>query len=331
MRVTNRMLSNNYLRDMRTNLYNMSKVQTQLTTGKEISKPSDNPFKVARSMQLYTDIASNKQYNENIKDTINWLDSTDTALGQVNDSLQRVRELMISAGNAAYGSDERKAIKDEINEKVSEISQILNTNFDGRYLFGGNKTTSKPVTVTEDLITGNNVLNFSGKDGEPLPLNSGNPNINSQIDMIKGKMSTEISQGVSMEYNVSASDILMFRSDKGKNINVMELLSNITKNLESEDATESSKITGENLEDLTAAMGNLTKIMSEVGAKQNRMESAKSKNEDENFNMTELLSKTEDIDLTEKLMQYSMMQTVYMASLQTSSKVIQPSLIDFLK
>lgn len=331
MRVTNRMLSNNYLRDMRTNLYNMSKVQTQLTTGKEISKPSDNPFKVARSMQLYTDIASNKQYNENIKDTINWLDSTDTALGQVNDSLQRVRELMISAGNAAYGSDEKKAIKDEINEKVSEISQILNTNFDGRYLFGGNKTTSKPVTVTEDPITGNNVLNFSGKDGEPLPLNSGNTNINSQIDMIKGKMSTEISQGVSMEYNVSASDILMFRSDKGKNINVMELLSNITKNLESPDATESSKITGENLEDLTATMGNLSKIMAEVGAKQNRMESAKSKNEDENFNMTELLSKTEDIDLTEKLMQYSMMQTVYMASLQTSSRVLQPSLIDFLK
>jgi flagellar hook-associated protein 3 FlgL len=309
----------------------MSKVQTQLTTGKEISKPSDNPFKVARSMQLYTDIASNKQYNENIKDTINWLDSTDTALGQVNDSLQRVRELMISAGNAAYGSDEKKAIKDEINEKVSEISQILNTNFDGRYLFGGNKTTSKPVAVTEDPITGNNVLSFSGKDGEILPLNSGNPNINSQIEMIKGKMSTEISQGVNMEYNVSASDVLMFRSDKGKNINVMELLSDITKNLESSDATESSKITGENLADLTATMGNLTKIMAEVGAKQNRMESAKSKNEDENFNMTELLSKTEDIDLTEKLMQYSMMQTVYMASLQTSSKVIQPSLIDFLK
>lgn len=331
MRVTNRMLSNNYLRDMRTNLYNMSKVQTQLTTGKEISKPSDNPFKVARSMQLYTDIASNKQYNENIKDSINWLDSTDTALGQVNDSLQRVRELMISAGNAAYGSDEKKAIKDEINEKVSEIAQILNTNFDGRYLFGGNKTTSKPLTVTEDPTTGNNMLNFSGKDGEVLPLNSGDDNINAQIDMIKSKMSTEISQGVTMEYNVSASDVLVFKSDKGKNINVMELLSNITKNLESQDATESGKITGENLEDLTAAMGNLTKIMAEVGAKQNRMESAKSKNEDENFNMTELLSKTEDIDLTEKLMQYSMMQTVYMASLQTSSRVLQPSLIDFLK
>lgn len=331
MRVTNRMLSNNYLRDMRNNLYNMSKIQTQLTTGKEISKPSDNPFKVARSMQLYTDIASNKQYNENIKDTLNWLDSTDTALGQVNDSFQRIRELMVSAGNAAYGSDEKKAIKYEINEKVSEIAQILNTNFDGRYLFGGNKTTSKPIALTEDPTSGNNVLNFSGKDGEILPLNSGNPNINSQIDMIKGRMSTEISQGVTMEYNASASDVLMFRSEKGKNINVMELLSNITSNLESADATEADKITGENLDDLTATMRNLSKIMSEVGAKQNRMESAKSKNEDENFNMTELLSKTEDIDITEKIMQYSMMQTVYMASLQTSSKVIQPSLIDFLK
>lgn len=108
MRITNRMLSTNFLGDMRRNLNNMQKLQSQLSSGKEIRKPSDNPFKVARSMQLNTDIQANKQYNENIKDTLNWLDATDTALDQVTNVFQRVRELMVSAGNAAYGSDEKK-------------------------------------------------------------------------------------------------------------------------------------------------------------------------------------------------------------------------------
>ena len=53
--------------------------------------------------------------------------------------------------------------------------------------------------------------------------------------------------------------------------------------------------------------------------------------ETENYNMTEVLSKTEDIDVTEQVMEYSVMQTVYMASLQTSAKVIQPSLLDYIR
>ena len=112
MRVTNKMLSSNFLRDMNVNLRNLSKIQQQMASGKEISRPSDNPFKVARALQLHSDIDTNRQYNDNIKDTINWLDTTDTSLGQAGDVLQRVRELLVSAGNAAYGPNEKKAIKD---------------------------------------------------------------------------------------------------------------------------------------------------------------------------------------------------------------------------
>ena len=111
MRVTNQMMSTTYLKDLNTNLNNLNTLNKQLTTGKEISKPSDNPFKTARIMQMYSDIAANKQYNENIKDTISWLDTTDTALNQLGSTSQRIRELMVSSGNAIYGSDEKKAIK----------------------------------------------------------------------------------------------------------------------------------------------------------------------------------------------------------------------------
>ncbi|WP_297517646.1 flagellar hook-associated protein FlgL [uncultured Clostridium sp.] len=329
MRVTNRMMSSSFLNDMNRNLNNMQKVQGQLTTGKLVNKPSDNPFVVARSMQLYSDISANEQYNTNIKDTTNWLDATDTALGQVTDTLQRVRELMVTAGNAAYGTDEKNAIKDEINQRIEEVGTILNTSFDGKYIFGGTKGTSRPVTTEKDA-DGNINISYAGKDGSKIPLNTSNHLEQAQLDMIGKDLSVEISQGVTIEYNVNAKDVLEFEDSKGNSQNVMDLLSNITRNIGSENEEESSKVTGENLENMTRTIDNLLTLRAEVGAKQNRMESAQSKNEEENFNLTEVLSGNEDINFTEKRMESATMQTVYMASLQTASKVIQQTLLDYI-
>ncbi len=327
MRVTNSMMTKSFLRDMNRNLSGLNRVNKQLTTGKEISKPSDNPFKVARSMQLNSDIQANKQYNENIKDTINWLDTTDTALEQLGNTTQRIRELMVSAGNAAYGSDEKTAIQDEINEKVNEMTQILNTSFDGKYIFGGTKTASKPVGVETNEF-GNREMYYQGKEGEKLF--SGDIVSDAQIDMIGAKLDVEISQGVTMEYNVGASSILNFKDENGLDIDVMELMCDITFNISSSDAEESNKVVGENLADIDKVLTNINKLRSEVGSKQNRMESAQTQNEDQNYNMTEILSETEDIDFAQKMMEVATMQTVYTASLQTSAKILQPTLLDYI-
>ncbi|MGL4761227.1 MAG: flagellar hook-associated protein FlgL [Sarcina sp.] len=330
MRVTNRMMTSSFLNDMNRNLGNMQKIQGQLTTGKLVNKPSDNPFVVARSMQLYSDISANEQYNTNIKDTTNWLDATDTALGQLTDTLQRVRELMVTAGNAAYGTDEKNAIKDEINQRIEEVGTILNTSFDGKYIFGGTKGTSRPV-MTEKDENGNVTLGFASKDGGKIPLNTSNHIEQAELDMIGKNLSVEISQGVTVEYNVNAKDILLFKDSQGNSQDLMGLLSDLTTNIGSTDEAESSKVIGENLDSMTKAIDNMLTLRAEVGAKQNRMESAQTKNEEENFNLTEVLSGNEDINFTEKRMESATMQTVYMASLQTASKVIQQSLLDYIR
>lgn len=330
MRVTNQMMSKSFLRDLNRNQSYMKKINDQLTSGKEIRRPSDNPFKVARSMQLNSDIKANTQYNENIKDTINWLDTTDTALEQLGSSFQRFRELMVSAGNAAYGSEEKRAIKDEMNEKVNEIAQILNTNFDGKYIFGGSKGSTKPIGTDKNIITGNNSLHLSGSNSEVLSVDNLDENTQNQINMIGKKLTVEVSQGVTMDYNVSATDVLLFKDKNGISINVMDLLKDITNNVISENPVDSEKITNENLKSMDETISNLLKIRAEVGSKQNRMESAGNQNEDQSFNLTDILSQTEDIDFAEKTIEATVAQSVYMASLQVSAKIIQPSLLDFL-
>ena len=330
MRITSGMMKNNYLNGVTTNLNNMQTLNKQLTSGKEISRPSDNPYKVARSMQLNTDINTNKQYNENIKDTINWLNTTDTALGQVTNVIQRVRELMVSSGNASYGSNEQKAISDEINQRIEEVAQILNSNFDGKYVFGGTKTSSKPLGSDTDGITGNTYLYFVDKSGNKLGLEDTSTYTKNQLEMLGTKMDVEISQGVEMEYDVTAKEVLICKDDNGKQVNLMNLLSDITSNLKSSNSSDRVKVIGENLADIDSVVSNLLKLRAEVGAKQNRMDSAQTKNEDENYNMTDILSKTEDIDFTEKTIEFTVAQTVYQASLQICAQVLPKSLLDYL-
>ncbi|SDL29525.1 flagellar hook-associated protein 3 FlgL [Clostridium cochlearium] len=506
MRVTNRMLANNFLTDMTTNLNNLQTLQQQLTSGKEIRRPSDDPLKVARAMQLHSEIGINKQYNENIKDTLSWLEQTDTALGQLGDQTHRIRELLVSAGNVAYGTDERKKINDEVKEIIGQMSQTLNASFDGRFIFGGTRGTAKPVnvikgpmvtkpqktskspdgsgdakvTVTEkfdpkentdykiiinDATKGTVTFEKNGtdeksiptkidkweledgislevdkggnmsfiKDGETVTFNKTETNteknfkngIKVNIDktnfkitvtdktgtakvtdytyttsttvpktvkkdgttveipkinkweldngiafemkeekLVNGatyeftaladgqklvyadrfgkeifdaegimgeKLVTEISQGVRVEYNITAVDVINFKDNKGKDRDLRKILEDIVTHLESDDAEDIKKITNEDLAALDAVMDNILKLRSQVGAKGNRMESALEKNKEENFNLTEILSKTEDIDLVEKTMEYAVAISVYMASLQTSARVLQPTLMDYVR
>lgn len=344
MRITNNMLTSNFLSDMQTNLSNMQKIQQQMTSGKLISKASDDPFVAARSMQLNAQLNANTQYKSNIKDASNWLDTTDTTLGQVGSALQRINELLISTGNATYNEDENQSVKDEINQIISGLSQSMNTNFDGKYLFGGTRVTTKPLSAVTDEVTGNTSLQYNKSDGTVLDTNKESGTADAkQLAMVKKKLSTEISQGVTIEYSVSASDVLKYKSGDSTAdapTDLRDLLQSIVNHLDGKNADGSpvtstdkdpqSLLVTDDLQGIKDAMSNVLKLRSQVGAKANRMKDALNNNETENQNLTTILSKTEDIDITQKTMEYATTQTVYLASLQTSAKVIQPTLLDYL-
>ncbi len=413
-RITNSMMTSRFLSNMKRNLNNMSTIQNQLASGKEILRASQNPFVSTRNKQLANQINENEQYNANIKDTSNWLDTTDTALAQAGNVMARIKELMVKAGNGAYSEDEIATIKNEVVEKSKELAQIMNTTFDGAYIFGGTKGTTKPVTVDAD---GN--LAYADADGNAIKKNTDgsldvtfeNPieitlidpantkvnvvagkysnggidtikigtddytisqemdsntpsqptgdwklsggghtykinnetyekiNISNQYNQIGTTLKTEISQGVVVEYNKTAVDIFEFTDDKltDSSVNVMDEISKLINNLGilSGDVTGDKTdaldyVNGDGLTRMDSIIQNLLSNRAQVGTMQNRMESAMTTNEDQNYNMTDILSSSEDIDFTEKTMEYAVMQTVYTASLQTSSKVLMNTIMDYI-
>lgn len=450
-RITSTMLSRNYLHSVSKNMANVQTLQNQLSTGKQISKPSDDPYKASRIIRMYADIGANEQYNDNITDATNFLDVTDTSLTQMTNLLSRVRELLVSAGNAAYGSEQLKSIQDEMNEKVNQLAQIMNTNFDGKYVFGGTKVDSKPVTVvdgklqyadssgnaivssvykdadgkyttsstgkyntvnlTDTIDLGNSQSTTVGKileeelndlnkidsdklteeqklrktelnsiinpgagskvpqvyknpsgnyttksEGENLAVNLKDVNkadIDAQIEdtpetetdklselnkikesviyynQLSSDMKMEISQGVIVNYNQKVTDILEFTDkETGKIINVSDLFSEIIDNLNSESGK--SDLIGSNLSDLDKVISNVLSKSSAVGALQNRMEAAKTQNESDNDNLTAILSNVEDIDFTEKMIDFATLMTVYKASLQISANILPKTIMDYL-
>jgi len=164
-RITQSMLTSRYLLNNNRNLYNMRTLQNQLSSGKLINRASDNPYKATRIMQLYTEIDANKQFKENVKNTSSWLDATDSALGEIDNILARVRELQVKTGNGTYKDDELQAIQLEIQQKIKQLQQVLNTNFDGNFIFGGTKSTSKPLIIDE-----NGGLQYADKDGNQIKI-----------------------------------------------------------------------------------------------------------------------------------------------------------------
>ncbi|WP_294379604.1 flagellar hook-associated protein FlgL, partial [uncultured Clostridium sp.] len=347
MRMTNSMLVSNYMNNLQRNLGNMGTLQNQLATGKTIQRASENPYVAVRTMQLNNEISANKQYNTNITDTSNWLDTTDTALGQANNIMARIKELTVKAGNGSYSKDEIGAIKDEVVEKMKELGQVLNTSFDGNYIFGGTKSTSKPISVdsqgqvsymdkngnTFNVDANNNIINYKDKDGNPI---ADTKNAEIAYNQISSNLTTEISQGVTIKYNKTAVEILNYKDSMGNSANVINTLSDLVKCLDvasggtqanlqvnGENITNASSalkaISGKMTEDITAIASNISKIRSNVGAMENRMKSAKDTNEDQNYNMTSILSETDDIDFAQKTMEYAVLQTVYTATLQTSA------------
>ena len=302
MRITNNTLTGNYLRNLNRNLKAMQKYQNQLSSVKEVSRPSDNPMLVARIMQLDSNVRMNEQYEKNISDALGWTDTADGALNVVTSTLQRARELIIYGANGTLSETDRSALKDEVDTLQGQLMQVLNTNYDGRYIFGGQKTTEPPFAIVDEKLT------YVSKD-------------NSNIER-------EISRGVNITIPTNGNGITVTNEIIGENADIGFLFKEISKAL---DSGNTEDLSGKLLGDIDKHLDNTIRFRSKMGAVYNRLESAKERNAAENLSMTELLSKSEDIDLAEKMMEFSTMRTVYQASLQTGAQILQPSLLDYIR
>lgn len=298
MRIADNMLTRGYLKNLSVNQQNVQKYHQQLSSMKEVSKPSDNPLLVSQIMELKENIIQNEQYQTTLTDAKDWTDMQDAALSNATDSLMRISTLVQSAANGTMNESDRLVVKAEVETEMQTFVDSLNTNFGGRYIFGGTETKTLPFKITkadDGSITG---IQYNGN---------------------KHNISREISSGVNLDLMTDGSKLL--NSDK-----MGDLFVKITDALQKDDGDALSNL----LADTTASIDHVVTFRTEIGAISNRLDSALSRNESQDLNLQEMLSSKEDIDIAQKYMQFSMEQVAYQASLQMGTKVLSTTILDYL-
>ena len=300
MRVPNRAMTNTYLSDVQKSLQSINKLNTQLNTGKQINKVSDNPYEAIKILNMQNEINDVERYNYNCDEITGWLDSTDDALDKIGNISSEIKVLLTSI-SGSYGEDEIKAIKSEINEKVKQIGEALNTTYAGRFIFGGSNTDEAPVEI------------FENADGiVELRLKAG---------ANEDKLKAEISDGIGIDYNLTASQV----TDNLKGLNT---INNILVEL-GNNPVDKDRVQELNSE-LGDYMNHVLNNRSAIGARSNTVSNVKSSNDENILRLKGVYSDMQDVDWAEKYIELTSAQMVYNSSMQVGAKMIQPTLLDYL-
>ncbi len=135
MRVTNSMMVNNMIYDLNVNLRKMNTQQSQLSTGKRVQAPSDDPVLASKILQYRSDLDAIDQYDRNVTDALAWMEVTESAIIDVNNVLLRARELINQASSETNGPEELGKIAQEIRQLKDQIISDGNASLAGRYVF----------------------------------------------------------------------------------------------------------------------------------------------------------------------------------------------------
>ncbi|MET4560682.1 flagellar hook-associated protein FlgL [Lysinibacillus parviboronicapiens] len=307
MRVTQSMLSNNMLRNLNNSYGKMSKLQDQINSGSKITRPSDDPVIAVKGMGYRRDLAKVEQYSRNMITANSWLDSTDESLNQVGEQMKRVRELVIQAANDTNTPEEREKIKMEIDQIRQQLQDVANTNVAGSYLFSGTNTNQPLFTpaagggkeINPALNGANNSVNIEVYDGIQIQVNTPGKDLFKSIDDLMGKIST----------------VLGDPTKTGAEIG--DTLGGVTSS-----STD---------DDITTMHNKVLEAQADVGARQNRVEIMENRLGIREVNVTKQLRDNESVDYSKAITEMVTHESIHQAALSVGSKIIQQTLVDFIR
>ncbi|WP_051452897.1 flagellar hook-associated protein FlgL [Dechloromonas agitata] len=279
--------------------------QNQVSTGRRIVTPKDDPIGAAQALMVTQAGAVNELYLKNLGTADSKLSALDSTLQGINDELVGIYEKSIAAGNGAYSDSDRKAIAAELTERLDSLISLANTqDGNGRYVFAGFQSTTKP-------FSGSPVV-YAGDDGQQ-------------------KLQVTASQYVTT--NLSGNDVFMNVVDANgvsTGQSMFQSVQDMITFLNTPGGSAGSPAYTTALSNISASIDNVLRNQATVGARQSSLESMTNTAEDRVVQYAQQLSDIEDLDYAKAITEISQKKLQLDATQATFAKTAQLSLFDYI-
>jgi flagellar hook-associated protein 3 FlgL len=355
MRVADTMAYDQVRGNIGKNRSQMSDLQNQAATQKRVTKPSDDPVAASRVLHSRIEFQGNKQFIKNLHYTKSFLETTDQALGDISENLMRLKELAISQSNDASANDEtRRVVATEVDQIFDQIVNVGNRKLGDRFVFGGFKTQSRPFDDTGDYkgdsgemllhidkdsflpmnVAGNRVFLGEGLsadgivhstqvqsrtieefrderlDEKPDPAERADP----EAPMLRGPASVD--KGTPQGSEPASGGINLFH---------------VIRELEISLRTNDKQGVHDSLDVLDQALSQVVLTRAQIGSRGMAVDNLLQTLERAKVDNQVSISQHEDADVYSTISDINKTESTLQATLQTSGKLIQPSLLEFLR
>lgn len=311
MRISTSYLLNNLSRGIAQQLARMQKLSEDISTGKRVRKPSDDPIAASRGLAIRALRAGVAQHKINIDDAKDWLSATERALIKAQEVFENAADAALRAGNSTLSDDERRALAQDVDGLISELVDLANTQYDGRYIFAGLKTLTRPFVLTQNAGTPSYTVTYEGADGSK------------QI---------EVEPGTTMQVNTNGGEAFMQGIAEAGGRNVFQILVALRDHLLAGDASATFQDDiASDIAATQAAQDRIMNLVTGIGAKVRRLDRASMKLSQDEVELEALLSNTEDADVFKAITDLQLQETVYRAALGAAAGIMQTSLLDYLR
>jgi flagellar hook-associated protein 3 FlgL len=305
-RTTNTMLSARSVGYLQDNLGRLGKLQAQVASGKNISRPSDDPVGLSRILALTNAMKTDNRYKQNIDAARAELKTVDTTMMGVTNLIQRAQEIATQGASSIYSQDQRNTLAQEVSNLMDTLVQQGNTKLGDKYLFSGFKTDTPAFSRTGDTVA----------YGGTSPTESTNRNV-------------EIADGINLTMNLNGQT-LFGTSTTGTPPTGSGLFGTLAQ-LRYALATGDVTTVRAQIDTLDTDLNTITVNHANVGALLNRLDSTDARSEDRGATLTEQLAEIQEVDMPKILSDLQYQETVMQGSMAVAGRVLQTSLLDFLR
>lgn len=305
----------------------MEGLQQQNATLRKMNAPSDDPIGAAKVLEVRTDKVNNDQFQMNAKMATTYLENSDHALGELADLIARAKEIALGQSSGASSNDDtRLGISEEVTQLFQQAVATANRRIGDRYIFGGYKTNKPPVDqdgvyqgddgqimieIAKDVFIASNVPGFEAFNTNPRA---------SYDNRIKGSYGSANRTPASA--NPEGEEVV-----EGENVNAFDEIQNLRIALLTGDL-EGIRSTLERFDQIHAK---LTAERAKVGARLSGIGTTNAALERHNITNAQLTSQLEDADMAQVVSDLAKEEQVFRSALQSSQKLVQPTLMDFLR